>query len=297
MSVQYPYRAVICGEEHIVKGWRGRKLVTDKGGFWARQIPSDRQIQSVRLFEIALIQSDGKNGWLVNGKPLALLETLRMGERLAEISGDEGLRVHKKSVCAVAWAKTNDYGQDTTLLDDIREFWNEASLSVLPVKTIRETAETESPLSELRELSRKSNDALAGLSSALRQIRLSNIWSKPIWLTEFRHAAQKILVSPQQKQLASSDLARHTVEAVEPIKQIAAKADQPKANSKANDVVAPPAKPAPDTFTNIQAAAKYIGVTTKTIRNWKKRGWLKVEQNGRLIRIAKTDLDKCKSKQ
>ena len=24
-----PYRAVICGEEHIVKGWRGGNLITD----------------------------------------------------------------------------------------------------------------------------------------------------------------------------------------------------------------------------------------------------------------------------
>lgn len=54
---------------------------------------------------------------------------------------------------------------------------------------------------------------------------------------------------------------------------------------------------APDYFTNTESAAEYAGVTKRTVLNWKKRGWLKVEQNGKKIRIAKTDVDKCKSRQ
>jgi hypothetical protein len=38
MSVNYPYRAVICGEEYIVKGWRNGNLLTDKGEFIFRRL-------------------------------------------------------------------------------------------------------------------------------------------------------------------------------------------------------------------------------------------------------------------
>jgi len=72
MSVKFPYRAVICGEEHIVRGWRGRKLITDKGSFFVGHIYGDWQIQTARIFEVALIQSDGNGGWLLNGKALSL---------------------------------------------------------------------------------------------------------------------------------------------------------------------------------------------------------------------------------
>ena len=54
---------------------------------------------------------------------------------------------------------------------------------------------------------------------------------------------------------------------------------------------------APDFFTSIKDAAAYVRKTKRTILNWKRRGWLKVEQNGKKIRIAKTDLDKCVSGQ
>ncbi|MGA2541264.1 MAG: helix-turn-helix domain-containing protein [Verrucomicrobiota bacterium] len=56
-------------------------------------------------------------------------------------------------------------------------------------------------------------------------------------------------------------------------------------------------KSAPDYFTSIKDAAKYAKVTERTIKNWKSRSWLKVEQLGRKIRIAKAELDKCIKKQ
>jgi hypothetical protein len=87
-----------------------------------------------------------------------------------------------------------------------------------------------------------------------------------------------------------------TVEAVEPTKNKATQVSQPKPVAKAENIVAP-TKSAPEFFTNIKAAAAYIGVTTRTILNWKRRGWLTVEQNVKKIRIAKADLDKCKNRQ
>ena len=75
MNPQMPYRAMILGEEHIVKGWRGRRLVTNKGGFYVRHIYGNNwPIENVRLLEVATIQSDGQNSWLLNGYTLTDLE-------------------------------------------------------------------------------------------------------------------------------------------------------------------------------------------------------------------------------
>ena len=53
-------------------------------------------------------------------------------------------------------------------------------------------------------------------------------------------------------------------------------------------------RPAAEYFTTIADAAQYAGVSERTIINWKNREWLKVEQKGRKIRIAREELDKCK---
>jgi excisionase family DNA binding protein len=48
----------------------------------------------------------------------------------------------------------------------------------------------------------------------------------------------------------------------------------------------------------VTSAAKYAGVTKRTIRNWIRDEWLKgVEKQGRKIRIARTELDKCRNRQ
>jgi hypothetical protein len=53
----------------------------------------------------------------------------------------------------------------------------------------------------------------------------------------------------------------------------------------------------PDWFTSDASAAKYARVSTRTIRNWKKRSWLHFEQDGRKTRYARTELDKCMKRQ
>ena len=50
----------------------------------------------------------------------------------------------------------------------------------------------------------------------------------------------------------------------------------------------------PDYFHTFQEAARYANVDRRTIQNWKTREWLKVEQEGRKIRIARAELDRCK---
>jgi hypothetical protein len=284
MSVKFPYRAVICGEEHIVEGWRGRKLLTDKGSFFVGHIYRDWQIQAARFLEVALIQSDGNGGWLLNGNALSLLQSLPIGYRLADIPNDENLRVYKDKIRAVAWFdKTGNSAKITELLDEIVKFWGSASLP--PIKSDEEPS-----------LAKAFGQFGYGLMMLSKHRELLAAWSKPVWLTEFRHAAQKIQISPQQKKITSTDLSNVPVEAVEPTKNKATKARQPKPVGRAENVVTP-AKSTPEFFTSIQAAADYIGVTSRTILNWKKRGWLKVEQNVKKIRIAKTDLDKCKNRQ
>ena len=81
MAFQFPYRAIICGEEHIVKSWQGRKLITSGGNYLIGHIYGDSTIHNHRLLEIAMIRSDGNDGWLVNDKPLLFLEKLPIGLR------------------------------------------------------------------------------------------------------------------------------------------------------------------------------------------------------------------------
>jgi hypothetical protein len=191
MSVKFPYRAVICGEEHIVRGWRGRKLITDKGSFFVGHIYGDWQIQTARIFEVALIQSDGNGGWLLNGKALSLLESLPMGQRLMDISSNENLRVYRDKICAVAWLdKTGNWAKVTELLDEVINFWDKASLP--PIKSDEEPS-----------MAKLLNTFTHSIYNLSKYRELFAAWSNPIWLTEFRHAAQKIPISPQQKQLAN----------------------------------------------------------------------------------------------
>jgi AraC-like DNA-binding protein len=190
MSVKFPYRAVICGEEHIVKGWRGRKIITDKGSFFVGHIYGDWQIQSHRLFEVALLESDEKGGWLLNGKEFSSLNSLPMGLRLSSLPSDENLRVYKDRICAVAWLdKTGDAARVTELLDEIISFWRMALLPSIKSDEEPSLAKIFGQLGYSLHMLSKCKELLAA-------------WSNPVWLSEFRHAAQKIPISPQQKQLA-----------------------------------------------------------------------------------------------
>jgi hypothetical protein len=190
-NFQLPYRAIICGEEHIVNGWQGRKLVTKKGRYFVGHIYGNWQIENHRILEVALIQSDGKGGWLVNGKPLSFLDSLPMSERLLAIPGDENLRVYKDKICAVAWFDlAGNSAKVTDLLDEVIKFWNRASLP--PIKSDEEPS--------VAKLFYTLTHSLHNISNYRE---LCATWSKPVWLTEFRHAAQKIPISSQQKQIVS----------------------------------------------------------------------------------------------
>lgn len=182
MIFQYPYRAVILGEEYIVKSWRGRKLVTDKGTFTVRHLHGDWQIQTARLLEVASVQFTESGKWLLNGKDFELLNSLPMGIRLG-IENDEMLRVHRGKICAVAWIQLKDTDNLTSLLDKILAFWKSASQ---PAKQDHSIA------FHLGEIGK----------TFFSQSLLQHAWSKPIWLTEFRHNATSVPISSQQKQLA-----------------------------------------------------------------------------------------------
>jgi transposase-like protein len=273
MSVKFPYRVVICGEEHIVRGWRGRKLITDKGSFFVGHIYGDWQIQAHRLFEVALIQSDGKGGWLINGRPFSLLESLPMGERFANIPRDENLRVYKDKICAVAWFDKTGGHDPLELLDSILKSWNEASFHVT------ESDQDETPMKML-------GHGLRQFNSLIRFQRVfAPLWSKPVWLTEFRHAAQKIPISPQQKQLANVATELHKTKAQLRKSQAAASDNLKEALSKWMRF--DPPRMSADTKARIEKAVKlYVtqpekrslkkisdefGVSRKTVSVWFKQ--------------------------
>ncbi len=292
MSVRFPYRAVIFGEEHIVKGWQGRTLLTDKGGFFVQQLDGDFQIQAARLLEVAWLQPGESRQWLLNRRNLHALQLMPLGKRLESITCDEDLRTQKGKICAVAWFHllNKSTSSITELLDKILTFWEIAS--ELDPESISDGG------TRIVKLWRKS-------TLDLDYHRIFVGWSKPVWLTEFRPAGQNIPILPAEKRLAKTDAelqetkAQPTnalVETVKTTKHKATKTRQPKPVARVKNIVAPTKSP-PEFFTKIENAADYIGVVPRTILNWKKRGWLRVEQNGKLIRIAKTDLDKCKNRQ
>jgi hypothetical protein len=191
MNVQFPYRAIICGEEHIVNSWRGRKLITDKGNYLVNHIYSKWQIENHRLLEIATIRSDGNSGWLVNDKPLAFLKKLSMGARLHLIPNDENLRVHKDKICAVAWFDTaGNSPKVTEILDEIKTFWEKSSLALIK--------NTEEPsVSKVLEVFGN------GLLDLFKYKELFPTWSNQVWLKEFRLSNQKKVISADEKRLVA----------------------------------------------------------------------------------------------
>jgi hypothetical protein len=278
MSVQYPYRAVICGEEYIVKGWRGGNLLTNKGEFVFGLLHGDDSIYSTRLVEVALVQSDENGEWLLNGHNLRMLQFLPEGNRLSDITSDEDLRVYKGEIRAAAWVQTNSAWNITQLLDSILTFWKTASQ---PEKV----KEMFSPYQQIG----------VGLGNAISSFTLFKDWGKPIWLAKF-HPVVKDNLDPAGVKIVPAQPANVPVKAVEPTKNNAIQVSQPKSVARAENVVAPTTF-APEYFTSIKAAAKYAQKSERTIKNWKRDGWLKVEQVGKKIRIAKNDLEKCIKKQ
>jgi hypothetical protein len=277
MIVTYPYLAVICGEEHAVKGWRDGNLLTDKGEFVFNLLHGDHSIQSARLVEVALLRLDQNGDWLLNGRNFRMLEFLPAGNRLSGITSREDLRVHKGEIHAVAWFQTKSAEDIIRLLDTILDSWKTASQP-----------------DKLKEMfSTPYHQATIGLGNVISSFTVFKDWGKPIWLTKFQQVANPNLA---RLEITSADSVNVPVKVVKPTKHKATKLRQPKPVARVKNVIVPN-KSAPDFFMSIKAAADYIGVTARIILNWKRRGWLKVEQNVKKIRIAKTDLDKCKNRQ
>lgn len=270
-------------------GWRDGNLITDKGEFtvhrlvnrqvdseWVGSIPgglpNSCDLQSVRLLEVATLER--QNGqWLLNGKRLSLLELMPAGYRLSDITQSEVLRVYADQVTAVAWCQAISMGRVTDQLDMVLSDWKLAQKS--------ETADF------LRR---------TGLSSFSGRFSLSPFagWSKPVWLTEFRSA--NTFSSPVKSDAAvQSQKSASKTPPIEVLEQKPTPANaapgMTEASHNANTVQPDP----PAFFTDIESAAQYLGVSERTILNWKKREWLRVEQDGKKIRIAKADLDKCKA--
>lgn len=261
-----------------MQGWHGGNLLTNKGEFVFGLLRGDDSIYSTRLVEVALVQSDENGEWLLNGHNLRMLQFLSAGNRFSDITSDEDLRVYKGEICAAAWVQANSTWDVTQLLDTILTFWKTASQ---PVKVEKDSFMYQ--------------QLAVGLGNLVSSFTVFKGWGKPIWLTKF-HPAAKDNLDPAGVEIVPAQLANVPVKAVELIKNNAIQVNQPKPVARAENVVVP-TKHAPEYFTSIKAAADYIRVSQRTILNWKKRGWLKVEQNVKKIRIAKTDLDKCKNRQ
>ena len=111
------------------------------------------------------------------------------------------------------------------------------------------------------------------------------VWSKPIWLTEFRHAVQKNPISPQQKQLANAATELH--ETKEQLRKLQAAANDNLKEALSKWMRFDPPRMSADTKARIEKAVKlYVtepekrslkkisdefGVSRKTVSVWFKQ--------------------------
>jgi hypothetical protein len=227
MNVQYPNRAVICGEEHIVKGWRSGNLITDKGEFVFSLLHGDNSIYSARLLEIATLQRDRNGEWLLNGHNLNNLQFfLPGGNRFYDITGDEDLRVYKGEIHAVAWVQTDGEGNITDLLDSILYFWKTAARDIKNAAYVYSIKED----TKASAIAKLVSSLAVGLSSFGKSAQRSN----PIWLTKFHPVTQENL-DPAGVKIVPAQPANVPAEAVEPTKKRATKARQPKPVARFED--------------------------------------------------------------
>jgi hypothetical protein len=215
MSIRYPYRAVICGEEHIVKGWRSGNLITDKGEFVFSLLHGDDNIFSTRLLEIAMLQRDRNGEWLLNGHNLNNLQFfLPGGKRFYDITNDEDMRVYKNEIQAVAWIQTDGEGNITDLLDTILFFWKTAARDIKNAAQIYSIKENTKATAIVK--------IAASLAVGLSSFGKSAMRSNPIWLTKF-HLAAKDNLDRAKVEIVPAQPANVPVKAVKPTKHKAAK--------------------------------------------------------------------------
>jgi hypothetical protein len=220
MSVKYPYRAVICGEEHFVEGWNGGNLITRKGEFVFSRLHGDYPIQSARLLEVALLQLDEKGEWILNGHNLNSLQFfLPGGKRFYDITNDEDMRVYKDEIHAVAWIQTDGEGNITDLLDTILFFWKSAARDIKNAAYVYSIKEN-TKASAIAKI-------VAGLAVGLSSFGKSAQRSNPIWLTKFHPAAENNLDPAEIKKLPAQP-ANVPAKAVKPTKHKATRVRQPK---------------------------------------------------------------------
>jgi hypothetical protein len=211
-----PYRAVICGEEHIIEGWHGGNLVTDKDEFvFSRH--DNYSVPSDRLLEVALLQLDQNGEWLLNGHNLRSLQSMTFlpaSSRLHEITRGEVLRVHKREIHAVAWVQTKSEVSVTNLLDTISNFW----------KMVSQPAKENANVSVWQEIG-------LHLGASLSYMGIMAGLSEPIWLKEFYPIGAK---NPNLAKLEIASAQPANVPLIKPMKK-ATKVRPPKPVARFED--------------------------------------------------------------
>jgi hypothetical protein len=175
-GVPTPYRAVILGEDCIVKGWHGENLLTDKGEFVVQRLNNEQvdsesraarprslsrnfPIETVRILEMATIERGESGTWLLNGHPISSLQQLQSGIRLGGIFTSEVLRVYKEEIAGIAWIEVVSAGSVSAELDTVLSDWRAARDQEIRAKT--------------------------PYSAQPHFLNLFAGWSRPVWLTKF----------------------------------------------------------------------------------------------------------------
>jgi hypothetical protein len=128
------------------------------------RVPSNYPINATTLLEVALLQSDEKGGWLLNGYNLLSFQYLSASCRLNSITNSEVLRVLKREIRAVAWVQVISTGSITLQLDTVLSDW----------KKTQQVGNANAPFAMPDSF----------------HLNLFAGWSKPIWLTEFHRVGE-----------------------------------------------------------------------------------------------------------
>lgn len=236
MNVQYPYRAVICGEEHIVKGCRVGNLLTDKGEFIFSQFAGGYPLRSARFLEVATLQLNANGEWFINGHNLHSFVGRPDALRLGGITNNEALRVHKAGIRGVAWVQATDDGSITSQLDAMLRFWATAAQ---PIKV------TEKPI----------NDFLNHLSVTMHSFTLFKGWSQPIWLTGF-HQVGVVTAEPTREQIELASVAAELKQTKTQLRKIQAAANKTLKEAMSKWMRFDPSGMSADTKARIEKAVK-----------------------------------------
>jgi hypothetical protein len=194
-KLQMPYRAIIFGDGHLVEGWVGDRLTTDKGEFivqrlrgnlvdseWCndpKKVKPTRRLSSMRLLEVAKVRTHESGELLLNDKWYGKLRFLPGSERFLglELTRSPVLRSRADDVEALAFFKISSDELRESEIDLVLDDWRSARSSKTP--SFFDFLDSQFSILDLP------------LFDPLGKRKRFAVWSVPVWLRKFEQVESK----------------------------------------------------------------------------------------------------------